>query len=105
MGRPKCYTSPAARQAAYRQRLDAEMVLVNRQYLAQWEERIPRLCDAIAHAALAGDPLAGQVYSGQRETTIDNLIALFIQRRQEAHTQADHGSRPSLPRAPRLGKR
>ena len=43
MGRAKYYASPAARQAAYRERLHAEMVLVNRRSLAQWEERITRL--------------------------------------------------------------
>ena len=53
------------------------MVLVNRKYWAQWEERLPRLMDAIAHAARSGDPLARQVHTGQMATTIDKMIALF----------------------------
>jgi len=79
MGRPKCYASPAARQAAYRDRLHAEMVLVNRHSLAQWEERITRLQDAIAHAADEGDTLASQVARPHRDETLDALIAWFTQ--------------------------
>lgn len=60
MGRPKCYASPAARQAAYRERLHAEMVLGNRRALAQWEERVSRLLEAIAAAAHGGDALASR---------------------------------------------
>lgn len=106
MGRPKCYPSPAARQAAYRQRLDAEMVLVNRQDLAQWDERIPRLVDAIVHAAQAGDPLATQLRSVDLGTTIDKMIAFFNQRWREARTVADHGcsSVTSARLAPGLGE-
>jgi hypothetical protein len=82
MGRPKSYASPAARQAAYRERLNAEMVLVNRQALAQWEERITRLLDAITAAARAGDPLACQVRQTERGETLDALITWFTQRAQ-----------------------
>jgi len=59
MGRPKCYTSPAARQAAYRQRLTAEMVLVNRHSLTQLEDRVTRLLDAIK-----GPPIRGMSWPG-----------------------------------------
>ena len=100
MGRVKYYASPAARQAAYRERLHAEMVPVNRQSLARWEERITSLLDAIAEAAHAGDPLARRVARSHRDATLDALIAWFTQRAQAA-------SRPwpmtTLPRAPRLG--
>ena len=75
MGRRKCYASPAARQTAYRERLHAEMVLVNRHSLAQWEERITSLLDAIAHAADAGDTMARQVAHPQQDKTLDTLIA------------------------------
>jgi hypothetical protein len=84
MGRPKSYASPAARQAAYRERLNAEMVLVNRQALAHWEERVTRLLDAIAKAARAGDPLACQVRQADRGDTLDALITWFTQRAQAA---------------------
>lgn len=97
MGRPKCYASPAARQAAYRQRLEAEMVLVNRQYLAQWDDRLTRLVDAIAQAAQAGDPLARQVHNALKETTIDHVIALFVMRGQEARRAAGAGSPTAAP--------
>jgi hypothetical protein len=58
------------------------MVQVNRHSLAQWEERITRLRDAIAHAAAAGDPLARQVAHPQQDATLDALITWFTQRAQ-----------------------
>lgn len=84
MGRPKCYASPAVRQAAYRQRLQAEMVLVNRHSLTEWEARIERLVAAITQAATVGDPLACQVHSpGHGDATLDKLIAWFTTRERE----------------------
>ena len=80
MGRPKCYASPAARQAAYRQRLAAEMVRVNRRALTQMEERIARLLAAMAQAAHRGDPLARQLHRAHQDTTLDNLIDWFTTR-------------------------
>lgn len=88
MGRPKCYASPAARQAAYRERLHVEMVLVNRHALAQWEERITHLLDAIAAAAHAGDPLANQLMRPHHDETLDALITWFIQRAQTSEMSA-----------------
>jgi hypothetical protein len=102
MGRPKCYASPAARQAAYRQRLDAEMVRVNRQAWAQWEARITRLEDAIAQAARAGDPLARQMNSAHPEMMVDQLIAWFTRRGQDARMAAD-GNASAAPARSALG--
>jgi len=96
MGRPKCYASPAARQTAYRERLHAEMVLVNRQSLAQWEERITRLLDAIAHAADAGDIVARQVAHPQQDETLDALIAWFTQRAQTSGRPVTDATAPAL---------
>ena len=80
MGRPKCYASPAARQAAYRQRLEEEMVRVNRHAWARREERIARLLTAMARAARRGDPLARQLHRAHQDTTLDNLIDWFTTR-------------------------
>ena len=95
MGRVKYYASPAARQAAYRERLHAEMVLVNRRSLAQWEERITRLLDAIAHAADAGDTVARQVVHPQQDETLDALIAWFAQRAQASERTATEATAPA----------
>ena len=95
MGRAKYYASPAARQAAYRERLHAEMVLVNRRSLAQWEERITRLLDAIAHAADAGDTVAGQVAHPHQDETLDALITWFTQRAQTSKMPADDATAPA----------
>ncbi len=96
MGRPKCYASPAARQAAYRERLHAEMVLVNRDSLAQWEERVLRLLDAIAEAAHAGNPLARQVTRPQQDETLDALIAWFTPHAQAHAMPATAPARSAL---------
>ena len=101
MGRTKNYASPAARQAAYRERLHAEMVLVNRCSLAQLEERVTRLLDAIVHAADAGDTLARQVAHPHREETLDALIACFTRRAQVSEpptTDDDAPARSALGR-------
>ena len=95
MGREKYYASPAARQAAYRERLHAEMVLVNRRSLAQLEERITRLQDAIAEAAQAGDPLANQVTRPHQDETLDALITWFTQRAQANEPPATEATAPA----------
>ncbi len=95
MGRPKSYASPAARQAAYRERLNAEMVLVNRQALAQWEERVTRLLDAITAATRAGDPLARQIIHTERGETLDALIAWFTQRAQASEPSSTKDAAPA----------
>ena len=77
MGRPKCYASPAARQAAYRQRLDADMVLVNREALMRVEDQVTRLVDAMTQAAHRGNPLALQLRRAQRGTIVESLIDWF----------------------------
>jgi phage baseplate assembly protein W len=82
MGRPKRYATPAARQAAYRQRVAQEMVTVNRAALERWEARLARLLAAIAHAAHAGDPVAGQVHRTHETETLEYLIAWFLARGQ-----------------------
>ena len=95
MGRPKCYASPAARQAAYRQRVDAEMVLVNRKALTQWEDRVTRLVDALTQAARRGNPLALQVCCAHRDTTVEHLIAWFDTHGMEDVEWPADASRPS----------
>ena len=80
MGRPKRYPTPAARQAAYRQRCAAELVSVNRASLVAWEQRLARLLAAIAQAAATGDPLARQVYRTHDADTLDTLTAWFAGR-------------------------
>ena len=95
MGRPKCYTSPAARQAAYRTRLHAEMVLVNRHSLVQWEDRVTRLLDAITAATRAGDPLARQIIHPERGEPLDALIAWFTQRAQASEPSSTKDAAPA----------
>jgi hypothetical protein len=89
MGRPKVHATAAARQAAYRQRRDAELVSVNRTSLAAWETRLTRLLAAIAQAAHAGDPLARRLQRTNEADTLDNLTAWFTGRGKEGTTPED----------------
>jgi hypothetical protein len=70
MGRPRQYANAAERQRAYRQRLEEEMVRVNRRDLERLETRLDRLNHAVRNAARAGDPIA-QLYS---EPSIDGML-------------------------------
>jgi hypothetical protein len=83
MGRPKRYPTPAARQAAYRQRLAQEMVPVNRASLAQWEDRLAALLTAIRAAARAHEPLACAINQSSDTGILDNLTAWFSQHGKE----------------------
>ena len=77
MGRPKCYTTQAERQAAYRRRLRAETVLVDRRALDRLHAQLDRLHTAIRQAKRAGNPLATQVCAGSTDLTIIQLICWF----------------------------
>jgi hypothetical protein len=71
------------------------MVLVNRQSLVQWEERVSRLLTAIAEAAHAGDPLAKQVTRPHHDDTLDALITWFTQRAQASVMPATETTAPA----------
>jgi len=86
MGRPKCYDTPAARQAAYRQRLAQEMMPVNRASFTQWDDRLTALLTAIRAAARVHDPLAGTMDHPSAARTVENLTAWFQQRAKEVPT-------------------
>ena len=86
MGRPKSYPTPAARQAAYRQRLAQEMVPVNRASFTQWENRLAALLTAIRAAARVHDLLAGSIDHPSAARTMENLTVWFQQRAKEVPT-------------------
>ena len=71
MGRPRQYASAAERQRAYRERLDEEMVRVNRGSLERLEARLEQLHQAVRVAARAGDPVAQACSEG----SIDGMLA------------------------------
>lgn len=77
MGRHKCYTTPAERQAAYRQRLHTDTVVVNRASLAKLEGRLAALQTAIHRAKQAGHPLARTVGHASVDTTLEALTNWF----------------------------
>lgn len=81
MGRPKQYATFAERQAAYRQRVREETVVIDRARLDRLRAQLDGLQLAIAQAKRAGDPCARQVGHASVETTLAALTAWF-------HTQA-----------------
>jgi hypothetical protein len=80
MPRPRLYPDSAARQAAYRRRLRADTVVVDRRRFDYLHQRLETLRDAVHEAARHGDPLAKECLAGSSDTTIDKLIAAFQSR-------------------------
>lgn len=85
MGRPKVYATRAAQQAAYRQRLQQEMVVVNRAAFTQWDTRLTALLTAIRTAAQAGDPLAQRLAHNSEAGMMNNLTTWFVERGKGEH--------------------
>ena len=80
MGRRKQYATAAERQAAYRQRVRADTVRVDRPALARLEKQLARLQEAITQAAHHGNPCARQVLHAGQETTLEALCDWFTAR-------------------------
>lgn len=80
MGRPKQYATSVERQAAYRQRVRQETVVIDRQQLERLCAQLDGLQLAIARAKRAGDPCARQVMHASVESTLEALTAWFLAR-------------------------
>ena len=57
-GRPRLYASAAEKTRAYRQRLEQQTIIVDRQWFEQTQKDIERLRKAVYAAQDRGDPLA-----------------------------------------------
>lgn len=79
MARPKQYASSADKQAAYRSRVDATRVVVDRVALDNLHERLERLQGAIGCAARNGVPFATRCYAASIETMLDKLVVAFTE--------------------------
>ena len=77
MPRPKQYGSAADKQAAYRARLEASTVLVDRVALERLHQRLDQLQVAVGSAARAGDPFAQRCRANSVETMLEKLVAAF----------------------------
>ena len=84
MGRPKVYEDAAAKQRAYRARLGAEMMRVNRRRWAALEGRVNRLAEAVGQARSAGCPVAVQIRGAATDTIVDSLTEWFEARAADA---------------------
>ena len=94
MGRPRQYPTPAARQAAYRQRVHDTAILVDRPLVEQLDTRMAHLQDALAPVAREGDPLAQRLSRTNLLTLLDVLTEWFLTQQPVPF--------PPLPRAARL---
>ncbi len=79
-GRPRKYADHAARQAAYRRRIDEQAVSVDRQAHEQLAAALSDLRQAVTAAAKRGDPVAqAALWTGDADM-IDALAAFFTGR-------------------------
>jgi hypothetical protein len=81
MGRPRLYGSAAERQRAFRQRLEAASVRVDRTALDQLHARLDRLQAAVRAAASAGDDVASACSAASIDTMLEKLTRYFEGRR------------------------
>jgi len=88
MGRPRQYQTPAARQAAYRERQRANQVLTDRQWLDQVEMSWSRLQAVVAPLARQGDPLACHLYRANLVTALETLTTWFQAQQTDHATEA-----------------
>jgi hypothetical protein len=77
MGRPRLYRSGAERQRAFRQRLEAETMRVDRAALDQLHARLDRLQAAVRAAASAGDDVASACSAASVDTMLEKLTRYF----------------------------
>jgi hypothetical protein len=83
MGRPRKYANDAERQRAWRQRLEAEMVRVNRADLERLEATLTRLQKVVEEAAQAGDETAQGCRSESVGGMLEKLVRHFERCAQE----------------------
>jgi hypothetical protein len=100
MGRPRHYTTPAARQAAYRQRLHAAAVLVDRTRVEQLDTRMAHLQDVLVPVARAGNPLAQRLIRTNLVTLLDVLTEWFLTHQPVPSPPLPRASRLDLPPSP-----
>ena len=95
MPRSRNFVNDSAQWAAYQQRRDEELGVVNRESLEQ-------LHTAVNEAAAAGDPMAGQMKTGTANALLMNLARHFTSRTAELKGSAGPVERPTSERLSRL---
>ena len=83
MARPKLYASSAEKQTAYRARLCANSVTVERQSLDLLHQHLKQLQRAVSSAARRGDPLARRCVAASPDTVLEKLTAAFRERSEK----------------------
>lgn len=77
MARRKRYTCAAEKQAAYRDRLRKETVLLDRRGWEQLQLRLERLQEVIQDAATRGDDFARQCRAASQDTMLEKMTQAF----------------------------
>lgn len=99
MGRPRQYATPAERQAAYRQRMHAETVWVNRAPWARLETALAVLHDATWRAVHQGHPLAQALHRANALDTLEAAVTWIVTQLQtDARDAAEEPLTDALPK-------
>ena len=83
MGRTRQYATATERQAAYRQRMKASTVWVNREPYERLAGAMTTLQTATRRALNQGTPLARELYRVKPEDTLDATVTWIVQLLQQ----------------------
>jgi len=75
MSRSRQYATPAARQAAYRQRMKETTLLVNREPFLRMDQAMETLYQALHHAAIHKHHLAQTLLRATPVETLEAVVA------------------------------
>jgi hypothetical protein len=76
-GRPRLYATNAGKTRAYRDRLSAALVPVDRGYFEQTQADLRRLAEAVIDATRVGDPLASALDTITKHDLLESLAQHF----------------------------
>ena len=91
MGRPRRYATATERQAAYRARMKATTIWVDRAPFERIDRAITALQEELWRARIRGHPLAHELHGTQPVDTLEATVAWILQLiHQPQHTSDDH---------------
>lgn len=94
MGRPRQYETAAARQRAFRERLEAEWPRVNGGSLLRLHERLEQLQAAVRAAAAVGDELGRACRAASVDTVLERVIGQFEARARAGASNREERGKP-----------
>ena len=89
MGRPRKYATATERQAAYRQRMKATTLWVDRAPFERIDRAIIALQDETWRARQRGNALASALYGPKPEDTLEAAVTWILQQIQHPQSTSD----------------